>query len=214
MFEGKILNIQVREGGERLYLHPFSYKDERYWENKVIYTHPDEFRPYSTFLHTLDSDDGMAKQIVLGGRPLASLWYLYIKKFLKVLAYTTKWTFRPFSARYVCVNLAYFWYTLKHTYSTMAVLWAADYPGFRFSVQNQLLVDDPEGHTTTIYLVPSEKYLRKRMFEYLYEDGDRWEGEEPTYYRSDLSKKVEILKWVKREMGCGRKIGCLASVDT
>ncbi len=71
-------DITVFEGGERLYIYPFSYYidyPERL-NNKVFYLNPDEYYPYKND-HIIDIYGSMWCQLMqMYG--LKRLWYVYL----------------------------------------------------------------------------------------------------------------------------------------
>lgn len=188
------MNIKVIEDGEQLYVHPFSFCKE-FNKNKIFYLNPDEFLPYrnNDFILELDFKP-------LYGWYLSSFsifYYMFVKR---VLVGFWRW----FDFYRKCVknlkwnDINFLWYFI--TYSVPFI--AYDYPEIVFSLDDQLMVLDEESLTDTIYLVPSQIWIKNKVDQWLIS---------PSETNYEVEQKTEYKQWLSKQIGLG--IGFLVSLD-
>ncbi len=179
-------DITIFEGGERLYVYPFSYYGYYRKNNKVFYLNPSEFYPYKND-HIIDAYGSYWSQIMqIYG--LRRLWYVYLKKVL-----VSVW--RSIRSR----DMGLFPWYLR----TSAAFIAADYPDIRISIEGQLSVNDPRRMTASFCLVPSTKYIDWRISEWM-------KLKDPTMFH-----EIALFRqWKIEQVKLGRKIDYLCSLDT
>lgn len=180
------LDITIFEGGERLYVYPFSYYEDYRENNKVFYLRPDEYYPFKND-HIVDDRNSFWSQVTqMYG--IKRLWYVYIKKALVSVYRTIK-----------AHDMGLFWWYFR----TSAAFVAADYPDIRVSIEGQLAIKDPSRMTNSFYLVPSTQYIDKRMHDWTrMKDPNMW-------------NEIGLFRqWKIEQHNLGRKIDYLCSIDT
>lgn len=188
-----MLNITVTEGGERLYIHPIAVdKDLR--KNKILYFKGNEFPPkYNIYILT----KSWFSQLLFNKKKY--LWYAYIKPFILTIKDTlincwewkSKYPLKLFTQEFIVGHVPIIAKDIFYGYIT---------------VHGQLELHDPDGWTdNTYYLTPSQKYLHKRMEEWLNkEDQDDF----------DRENRQEFNEWKNKVTSEGLIIVYLCSLDT
>ncbi len=155
----KTTNIRVRwAAGEDLHITPIAVKEGvRYplQHNKVWYYNANEFAPYS---HDRCLDYFWATGDISITR---QVWYRTIKRFLVAL-----WRTVSYHLHGIRWN-KYFITDLIWHYQTGVPFTACEIYPTAIHVRGQLSVSDPSNLTDTYYLVPSQKYLRQRVAEWI-----------------------------------------------
>jgi hypothetical protein len=182
------LDITIYEGGERLYVYPFSYYIDyaNRVDNKVFYLNPDQYYPYKND-HLIDAYNSMWSQI-MQIRGIKRLWYVHIKKALVSVCRSIR----------SCDMGLFWWY-----YRASAAFIATDYPDIRISIGGQLSVRDDFRMTNSYYLVPSTQYIDKRI--------SGWMKSTNPLIQDDIAL---FRSWEIEQKNLGRKINYLCSIDT
>lgn len=207
------LNISVFEGGEDLFVYPFSvHPNITNQQNKIVYLNPDEFLPNKND-YILDARYSYICQFLKMDKILSlkRIWYCHIKKFLVAL----KRSFR-FMAEFNFDKEAWkgFWSTTGWLYTCSVPFLAASYPDIRISIRGQLMVKDDDRMTNTYYLNPSQRYLNKRVMDWIEKSLEEEDIDENGYENAYKKDAKALKKWMEEERNKGREIHYLVSLDT
>ena len=178
-------SIRVVLGGERLYLHPYSVdrlKPPRH--SQVFYLAEASQPPY-------------ANEDVLGWETTSFGYYVPLwKRFLYAVIgrmFVALW--RSFLNRS--------WFSNEMHRATPFL--AESYPGFRFGLQQQWIIEGGWHNFDSVYVVPSQKWLRKQL------ECRLSSGEYPPQWREDV---IAYRKWKLVQEGLDREVRYLVTLDT
>ena len=221
----KKLNIEITESGEDMYIGAIArHKDVK--ENKILFYEDNEFEPYPNEYiyypksYLFDIIFGFSRWAIAPFRykllskftnifaHLRKFWHLKIRKFI----YAAKiWK----NSRYYKISNFNLIYGGLHPLSCVEI-----FPD-KFSVRCQLHISDPEGLAEDGYLVPSNKYLSNRVWEYIsqvrekevYPNDEWWEMVNGVYqYEKDIV--AAFLKWREEMLNKGLEIEYIAELNT
>jgi hypothetical protein len=205
----------VVEGGERTYIHPFSYYDagDRNGKNTLQFLGTPEFAPdqketETDFLYQLQKG-AYRNPITYRFR---RFWDFTVRRFLH--------TFRRWS-KYgnlrLLRNLSIYWDNMTPIYCASIYNGCITVPGtINVSYPGMKLTD-------SCYLIPSQGWLRAKLIKWIFEPRDPseeagfWMGPpdfkvEQRYYHDEV--RNSYLTWANEQVESGRKIAFLSSLDT
>jgi hypothetical protein len=178
-------SIKVMIGGERLYVFPYSVdRMTKFHKLPIVYLVDSEQTPYACedVLNWEEANFGW--YVPLWQR----LWYAVFKRML--VAMWRAWINRS-------------WFSIE--LHAAVPFRATSYPQIRLGLQNQLIVEDPGRCTDTVYLVPSQDWIRLQLEARLVPGGY------PTHWDSDVQY---YQTWKEEQVRLGREVRYLVSMDT
>ncbi len=196
----------IVEGGERTYIHPYSYSENV--GNTVKFLKTPEFAPHQVETET-DSlyryQKGLYRNLPLYVARSIPHLVKFVWKFAK------DWSKFKFSFQY-----------LEHCWTTIFPVYCADiYRGNTISVPGTLLPSDPgQKLTDTCYLIPSQEWIKRKLGEWLTAPNpefafailtDPKTGKVTSFYDYERNS---YLTWADSQVKLGRKIAFLTSLDT
>jgi hypothetical protein len=183
--------IAIREGGERLYLHPFSVRPRT---SKVHYLDGNEQPPYENqYIVSLER----SPQFINMGL-VRRLWYVVFKRLI-VAIYRVFKNWRGFGGWIPPFSL------LDVLFVNATPFVAESFPDIRLGLDYQLAVRERGRLTATCYLTPSQEWIAEH-FEKTLSVKDEYEHVE--------EDKAEFVLWRNAELAKGNTIQFLVSIDT
>lgn len=151
------LNITVREAGEDLYARPYVVEVHR--PMRWFYVRLQEYWPMPDGMQEFyvnNTEQGVAPRNARALRPYR--FYLWWNRTVRRLVAAFGWYLSNLPI-YGARSLRDFGWQWRMIYP----LWATQFPNICFSLDHQLQVEDPDHLTDTCYLIPSSKYLLRRI---------------------------------------------------
>jgi hypothetical protein len=196
------MNIKIVEGGERLYVNPYSYK-HTIGRQRIFYLESQERYPYPN-----DAIIGLMKQPLLWNMtPLQRMWYAGVKRLFVGMGRWLRFNFQ------MSRNPVDWYYTTLEHFILQAVPFnAQSYPGIRFSLPHQLAIIDKDRLVDDVYVTPSDNWLQKEVDLWVAGPHPDSLGEDGEDYLAD--EREAYKRWSAIEIAKGHKIGFIVSLDT
>ena len=185
--------LTIVEGGERTYIHPYSYSEGAdTHNNKIHFLDTPEFPPNQ------EKGSGPEDFVYRYDSSLLSKGWNIVRRFWRTVQKARRGGFYHWSI---------------HWNTTVPVFCMDIYRGSTISVPGTLNPSyQGQKLTDTYYLTPSQEWIKRKLGDWLVEKPPKFDTDESETFFSEA--RNSYLTWAGSQIKMGRKIAFLTSLDT